>query len=447
MFDLENKEKFKKLQLEFQNIRRFKNRLQKLIEIIPGVVEGITSQQLDQNQSNNESNKRHSKRFFMPQEIKVKRSGIKYLSELTQLKKKSIERGLSIFFEKNYHLYNTREYSREWMIFRKDKQTKGKNKSTNTSKGKRTIKTNTKTKTSTKKTRTKLNKQNIRKIKHKSLPTQNFSALKRKKRVISNTQSFRELSSCEENKLQKSPKLQKTNSFNSLSDSYDINGNQNLNLSLSQSEHQNGDEKNNKNKTNFQNKEHENPNNQQFSYYRRPKINQRPKSFSYYTKYENQTTLLNQIIFPKDQSNEKKFGKHKTNLKTIKENEKENDNENEKEKQTKRQTQTEIEMSINEETKVTNVGNSNNKENYNKNSIFEKQQLNPFGIQTNIEDLSSSFHLYESDQMDEFQKRFYEITFNNNSTDNQVILDDNIHWSTLGEIWKSGTNDIFFENN
>ncbi|KAJ3446784.1 hypothetical protein M0812_08117 [Anaeramoeba flamelloides] len=162
---------------------------------------------------------------------------------------------------------------------------------------------------------------------------------------------------------------------------YDINGNHNLNLSLSQSEHQNGDEKKKKNKTNFQNKEHENPNNQQFSYYRRPKINQHSKSFSYYTKYENQTTLLNQIIFPKDQSNEKKFGKHKKNLKTIKENEKENDNENEnenekeKEKQTKRQTQTEIEMSINEETKVTNVGKSNNKENYNKNSIFEKQQL------------------------------------------------------------------------
>ncbi|KAJ3426870.1 hypothetical protein M0812_26440 [Anaeramoeba flamelloides] len=99
------------------------------MEIVPGCVEGITIQQLEQNQINNQGNKRHSKRFLMPQEIKVKRDVIRYLSELTKLKKKSIERGLSIFFEKTYHLYNTREYSREWMIFRKEKPIIGKSKS------------------------------------------------------------------------------------------------------------------------------------------------------------------------------------------------------------------------------------------------------------------------------------------------------------------------------
>ncbi|KAJ6237807.1 hypothetical protein M0813_26600 [Anaeramoeba flamelloides] len=451
MKNFENNENFKKLQEEFQNIRRFKNRLQKLMEMIPGVVEGITIEQLEKNQLNNRSNKRHSKRFFVPQEIKVKRSGIKYLSELTQLKKKSIERGISIFFEKNYRLYNTREYSREWMIFRKEKPIKRKGKVKN------------------------MNKQNIKKIKHRSLPTQNFSALKRKKRVISDTQSFNQFSSCEENNRNLSPKLQKTNSFNSLSDSYEINSNQNFSQNQSEneneSEYQNENEIEKKkekekekdkgygfenekkitNRSNFVNKIHENENNDQYSYYKHPKINNRPKSFSYYkTRYENQTTL-NQMIFPKDQYLENNFLIEKPIVK--KDNEKKKRKERERENEKEKEKEEEEEEEEEEERGAIDIENNNNKnneelgKNMNNSNTYQRQQLKPFEPQTNLEDLYSSFRLYESDQMDEFQKRFYEITFNNSGTENQLMFDDNIHWSTLGDIWKSGNNDIFFDNN
>ncbi|KAJ6248111.1 hypothetical protein M0813_17768 [Anaeramoeba flamelloides] len=496
MEKLENKEYFKKLQQEFQNIRRFKNRLQKLMEIIPGCVEGITIQQLEQNQISNSGNKRHSKRFFMSPEIKVKRSVIKYLSELTQLKKKSIERGLSIFFEKTYHLYNTREYSREWMIFRKEKPVIGKSKSRvekkNKIKPRTNIKTTTKTKTTTNnnnntKKRTKLNKQNIRKIKHKSLPTQNFSTLKRKKRVISDTQSHNDLPVFIKNKRNSSPKLQKTNSFNSLSDSFDLSSNKNLSINQNQSENEseiesvNGNENGNgngdgdgsvnvneemikiKTKRNFKYDKQIMKNKNQSSYYRHPKINKRPKSFSYYyPKYENQTTLLNQMIFPKDQSCENNFRiqgqqQSKNELQTQFKTKTENQIENEKgiiEKNDQNKFKRNLLGDNNNDNDNGNDNkkiNNNNKININdlekkkKNSkIYQRQLLKPFEPQTDLEDLYSSFHLLESDQMDEFQKRFYEITFNNSNTENHLMFDENIHWSTLGDIWKSDSNSFFY---
>ncbi|KAJ6253099.1 hypothetical protein M0813_13596 [Anaeramoeba flamelloides] len=47
-------------------------------------------------------------------------------------------------------------------------------------------------------------------------------------------------------------------------------------------------------------------------------------------------------------------------------------------------------------------------------------------------------------EMDEFQKRFYEITFHSNQPENnQLTIDNDIHWSTLGDIWSGDPNKIF----
>ncbi|KAJ6251624.1 hypothetical protein M0813_14822 [Anaeramoeba flamelloides] len=52
-----------------------------------------------------------------PKEIKLLRKSLDKLSEYTCVSRRSLERGLSSFFSRQYSLINTDPYSREWLIF------------------------------------------------------------------------------------------------------------------------------------------------------------------------------------------------------------------------------------------------------------------------------------------------------------------------------------------
>ncbi|KAJ3426871.1 hypothetical protein M0812_26441 [Anaeramoeba flamelloides] len=173
------------------------------------------------------------------------------------------------------------------------------------------------------------------------------------------------------------------------------------------------------------------------------------------------------MIFPKDQSCDKNFQiqsqkqskngmRTQYNIKTQNqiENEKETIGKNQKNKFNRNLLGNNNNDNDNDNGNDNNKINSNNKININdqekkkKNpKIYQRQLLKPFEPQTDLEDLYSSFRIYESDQMDEFQKRFYEITFNNSNTENHLMFDENMHWSTLGDIWKSDSNSFFLLNN
>ncbi|KAJ6254701.1 hypothetical protein M0813_12305 [Anaeramoeba flamelloides] len=83
-----------------------------------------------------------------PQKIKIKKDCISDLSFLTQRSRRTIERGVSAFFKKNFKLTNCSFYSRDWLIFKipspmdeKRFQTRQRrNKSPSTSKEKRSEK-------------------------------------------------------------------------------------------------------------------------------------------------------------------------------------------------------------------------------------------------------------------------------------------------------------------
>ncbi|KAJ6246538.1 kruppel-like factor 4 [Anaeramoeba flamelloides] len=60
----------------------------------------------------------------IPSEVRIRRTCIELLADLTNRKKKTIERGLTAFLERTYLLENSREYSRDWMIFTSKQQEK-----------------------------------------------------------------------------------------------------------------------------------------------------------------------------------------------------------------------------------------------------------------------------------------------------------------------------------
>ncbi|KAJ6244093.1 hypothetical protein M0813_21357 [Anaeramoeba flamelloides] len=367
------------LQIEFQKIRRFKDRLQKLMEIRPGSVQGVTIKQL---QSDPLVNKKRSKRKkqSMPKEILVKRSGIRYLSELTQLKKKSVERGLSIFCEKTFNLYNTREYSREWMIFRPERPQKRKN------------------------------PEKIPTMKHKSLPVAKYPHPQQKKRAtlnsISRVQS--EPFTLPKDDPQKSKKSKSK---------FNLKFKKKTSSLSSKFKKRNKQSQRNTN-NNFQNLSKEKTKTHSsitatFFKTNNSKIDKQLKSqIFHFNTQQNPNNFPSFISNNVQNSDEKKKDQEKEKEKK-KENENKNENENEKEN--------EIFLENNDE-----MGD-------------EKEQQN---LKSTLPDYSQESTTKQT--MNEFQKRFYEITFHSNETgDNQLTIDNDIHWSTLGDIWGGDPNKIF----
>ncbi|KAJ3445708.1 hypothetical protein M0812_11595 [Anaeramoeba flamelloides] len=102
---------FQKLKKEFQRTRCYRKRLKKIMKLRSNEVQGLNPKYLRESYINKQ-NKTHG-----PTEIRIKRSCLDFLSQLTDRKRKALERGLTTFFAKNYNLTNTRNYSREWMFF------------------------------------------------------------------------------------------------------------------------------------------------------------------------------------------------------------------------------------------------------------------------------------------------------------------------------------------
>ncbi|KAJ3431891.1 hypothetical protein M0812_20815 [Anaeramoeba flamelloides] len=106
-----NKKKFLKLKKEFKKTRCYRKRLKKILKLRRNEIQGLNPKYLRESYIN-KLHKTHG-----PTEIRIKRSCLDFLSKLTDRKRKTLERGITTFFTKNYNLTNTRNYSREWMFF------------------------------------------------------------------------------------------------------------------------------------------------------------------------------------------------------------------------------------------------------------------------------------------------------------------------------------------
>ncbi|KAJ3432565.1 hypothetical protein M0812_21507 [Anaeramoeba flamelloides] len=375
------------LQIEFQKIKRFKDRLQKLMELRPESVKGVTIKQLQGNSHKDKTRSKWKKRS-LPKEILVKRSGIQYLSELTQLKKKSVERGLSIFFEKTFNLYNTREYSKEWMIFRTDRPKKRKN------------------------------PEKTAIIRHKSLPLSKSTRPQQKKRATLNSvhQIQNETFALPKENSQKTKSnskfnlkfKKKRNSLNFKPKNRNFNSQTNTNTSTSTDM---GFQTHSKEKTNMNKRIANN-----FFKSNNSKIDKKSKT---------------KIFHFNKQKNPHSHFSGKTNNK--------NNNQNSLQETKKK------EMEIKSE-KEKHLTNEKKKERMIEN---EEKEHKKYKTVENQQTLKPTLYPYSegntpNQEMDEFQKRFYEITFQSNEPENnQLIIDNDIHWSTLGDIWSGDPNKIF----
>ncbi|KAJ6254233.1 hypothetical protein M0813_12791 [Anaeramoeba flamelloides] len=106
-----NKKQFLRLKKEFKKTRCYRKRLKKIIKLRRNEIQGLNPKYLRESYIN-KLHKTHG-----PKEIRIKRSCLDFLSKLTDRKRKTLERGITTFFTKNYNLTNTRNYSREWMFF------------------------------------------------------------------------------------------------------------------------------------------------------------------------------------------------------------------------------------------------------------------------------------------------------------------------------------------
>ncbi|KAJ3430803.1 hypothetical protein M0812_02476 [Anaeramoeba flamelloides] len=100
-----------KLKNEFTKYRGYRERLIKLLKLRSDEIEGLSREYLKQSFLD-QADKTHG-----PKKIRIKRSCLDFLSFLTDRKRKTLERGITSFFTRSYNLTNSREYSRDWMVF------------------------------------------------------------------------------------------------------------------------------------------------------------------------------------------------------------------------------------------------------------------------------------------------------------------------------------------
>ncbi|KAJ6235699.1 hypothetical protein M0813_28532 [Anaeramoeba flamelloides] len=99
------------LKKEFSNCRGYRERLKKMLEIRIEEIEGLSSEYLTKGFLEQKEKKEG------PRVIRIKRTCLDFMSLLTGVKRKNLERGLTAFFFRYYNLVNLRMYSRDWMVF------------------------------------------------------------------------------------------------------------------------------------------------------------------------------------------------------------------------------------------------------------------------------------------------------------------------------------------
>ncbi|KAJ6242629.1 hypothetical protein M0813_02477 [Anaeramoeba flamelloides] len=122
-------EQMTKLTKKFGKLRSMNDRLFLFLQFFPNSIKGLKLEDLQMpkqqnmscsellNASNiqNQNNSPNSKQN--PKKIVIIRSSLTTMSGLTGVSRRSLERGLSNFFERNYSLHNISPYSRDYMIF------------------------------------------------------------------------------------------------------------------------------------------------------------------------------------------------------------------------------------------------------------------------------------------------------------------------------------------
>ncbi|KAJ6234385.1 hypothetical protein M0813_29375 [Anaeramoeba flamelloides] len=119
---------FDKLKKEFGTKRSYRDRLEKLIQIRPDDFEGLFLYHLRKEFF---LNKTKNLKTEYPKYIKIRRATVEDLAKFCDLSKKSIERGLTSFIKSAYNLVNSRDYSRDWMVFRPRSEVKIRSKMNN----------------------------------------------------------------------------------------------------------------------------------------------------------------------------------------------------------------------------------------------------------------------------------------------------------------------------
>ncbi|KAJ3439944.1 hypothetical protein M0812_15987 [Anaeramoeba flamelloides] len=136
---------------KFRKIRSMNDRLILFVEVFPNAIQGIeledlvnlkerkklNKQLLKKNKSIGTSQKQEQSQISKPnpKKITIVRNSLTKLAILTGVSRRSLERGLSNFFVRNYSLHNISPYSRDFLIFGKTEDEEiSKNKKTETKK-------------------------------------------------------------------------------------------------------------------------------------------------------------------------------------------------------------------------------------------------------------------------------------------------------------------------
>ncbi|KAJ3431536.1 hypothetical protein M0812_20448 [Anaeramoeba flamelloides] len=132
----ESKETEKELLEQLKHTHSMKTRLTLWLKLYPQSIIGLTIEHLNFNLSKSKkkswiNSKIKSKKATQalqaptkPKEIRILRQSLNNLSEHTGVSRRSLERGLSSFFSRQYLLSNVDPYSREWLIFGLSKKIK-----------------------------------------------------------------------------------------------------------------------------------------------------------------------------------------------------------------------------------------------------------------------------------------------------------------------------------
>ncbi|KAJ3445851.1 hypothetical protein M0812_11738 [Anaeramoeba flamelloides] len=112
---------------KLKHTHSIKSRLILWLQLYPRSIIGLTIEHLNKSigspktksalGNQKKKNKYQQPAQRQPKEIKILRKSLNKLSEYTGVSRRSLERGLSSFFSRQYSLINIEPYSREWLIF------------------------------------------------------------------------------------------------------------------------------------------------------------------------------------------------------------------------------------------------------------------------------------------------------------------------------------------
>ncbi|KAJ6248545.1 hypothetical protein M0813_17512 [Anaeramoeba flamelloides] len=106
-----NQTNFEELQKEFRSFKTFRDRFKNMVKLRPECFVGFSDWMLDKNCKFDGKHK-------TPTKIMIRKDCINDLSILTDKSKRTIERGINIFFTKKLKLTNCSFYSRDWLIYK-----------------------------------------------------------------------------------------------------------------------------------------------------------------------------------------------------------------------------------------------------------------------------------------------------------------------------------------